>query len=175
MKINIGCGTKPILGFINTDIRILPGVDVVDDLYLKTFDENSVDVIYSCHVLEHVSRNEYLKVLERWYSLLKPDGILRLSVPDFEAVVNYYIETKDLNSLKGLLYGGQTYLQNFHYNTWDFESLKKDLEKVGFKEINRYDWRSTEHSHIDDYSQSYLPHMDKEKGRLMSLNIECTK
>ena len=27
----------------------------------------------------------------------------------------------------------------------------------------------------DDYSQSYLPHMDKENGMLMSLNLEGRK
>jgi hypothetical protein len=28
---------------------------------------------------------------------------------------------------------------------------------------------------MDDYSQSYLPHMDKENGTLMSLNLEAVK
>jgi hypothetical protein len=46
---------------------------------------------------------------------------------------------------------------------------------VGFKEVYLWDWRETEHSHIDDFSQAYLPHMDKENGVLMSLNIEAKK
>ena len=29
--------------------------------------------------------------------------------------------------------------------------------------------------YIDDYSQSYYPHMDKEDGKLMSLNVEAVK
>ena len=37
------------------------------------------------------------------------------------------------------------------------------------------DWRDTEHSELDDFSQSYLPHMDKDNGKLMSLNIEAVK
>jgi len=50
-----------------------------------------------------------------------------------------------------------------------------DLETIGFKNVKRYDWHETEHSHIDDFSQCYLPHMDKENGKLMSLNVEATK
>ena len=46
---------------------------------------------------------------------------------------------------------------------------------VGFKDIKRYDWRETEHAEFDDHSQAYLPHMDKENGTLISLNVECTK
>jgi hypothetical protein len=75
----------------------------------------------------------------------------------------------------GLLYGGQTYPENFHYCTWDFATLQKDLEDLGLTNVQRYNWRETEHAHIDDFSQAYLPHMDKESGYLMSLNIEATK
>ena len=41
--------------------------------------------------------------------------------------------------------------------------------------MKRYDLRDTEHADIDDCSQAYLPHMDKENGVLMSLNVEATK
>lgn len=34
------------------------------------------------------------------------------------------------------------------------------------------DWRDVEHRKHDDYSQSYIPYMDKENGQLMSLNVE---
>ena len=53
--------------------------------------------------------------------------------------------------------------------------MKEDLESVGFENVCRYDWRETEHSHVDDFSQSYLPHLDKENGQLMHLNVTATK
>ena len=71
--------------------------------------------------------------------------------------------------------GRQDYLYNIHYNLFDFDSLKTELERVGFREVHRYDWRETEHAHIDDYSQAYIPHMDKERGVLVSLNVECLR
>jgi len=101
--------------------------------------------------------------------------VLRIAVPDIEQAVKHYQDNKDLRLLRGFLWGGQTSGFNYHYCGWDFETLKEDLESVGFTDIKRYDWRNTDHSHIDDFSQCYLPHMDKENGKLMSLNIEAKK
>lgn len=175
-KLHLGSGENHIDGYINVDIRYLKGVDVVEDIrYLRSFKEDSIDVIYACAVLEHVIRWEYCNVLQRWYDILKPNGILRISVPNFEAIVEHYIEHKDLNLMIGMLYGGQDYEQNFHHMCWDFKTLSQDLKRVGFKSIARYDWRKTDHSDMDDYSQSYLPHMEKNTGKLMHLNIEAIK
>jgi len=176
MKLHLGCASKIINEFVNVDIREMEGVDVVDNIItLEKFQNETASLIYVSHVLEHTGRFEYMNVLKKWYEILKKGGILRIAVPDFEQVVNHYNKNRDLSLLRGFLWGGQTYEQNYHYMGWDFDSLKTDLEKVGFKNIKRYDWRNTEHSYIDDFSQCYLPHMDKENGMLMSLNIEAIK
>ena len=86
-----------------------------------------------------------------------------------------YNKYNDLNLVIGPLYGGQNYLYNIHYNTFDFNSLKEHLELSGFDDVIRYDHRETEHSSIDDFSQAYIPHMDKENGILISLNVESIK
>lgn len=176
MKLHLGCGTKRIEGFINIDIRSMDSVDVVEDIKeLKSFKDNTVSLIYASHVLEHFGRKEYKLILTRWYDLLKDAGTLRLCVPDLEQVFNHYAKFKDIEILRGFLYGGQTYDQNYHYCGWDFASLSKDLKEIGFKSVQRYNWRDTEHSSIDDFSQSYLPHMEKNTGMLMSLNLEAIK
>jgi ubiquinone/menaquinone biosynthesis C-methylase UbiE len=176
MKLHLGCGTKILDGFINVDVRKKEKVDIVADISnLSMFDKNSIHTIYACHVLEHINRHEYMNTLNHWYELLVPGGILRLSVPDMEMVFQNYNIHKDLNLLKGFIWGGQTYKENFHYCGWDLKTISQDLSEIGFSDISRYDWRQTEHAHIDDYSQCYLPHMDKENGILMSLNIEAKK
>jgi SAM-dependent methyltransferase len=176
MKLHLGCGNKIIDGFINIDFRENDGVDIVADLVnLTNFGDNSIELIYCSHVLEHFGRLEYKSILKKWYDLLIPGGILRLAVPDMEMVIEHYNENKDLEKLRGLIWGGQNYEKNIHYCGWDFNTLKKDLTEVGFTNVYRYDWRQTEHSNIDDYSQCYLPHMDKENGKLMSLNVESVK
>jgi len=176
MKLHLGCGNKHIDGFINIDARKLPKVDIVDDVKnLSKFSENSVDLIYACHILEHITRIEYTNVLTRWFKILKEGGVLRIAVPDIEKVFKHYQQYNDLRILRGFLWGGQSHGFNYHYCGWDFKTLSEDLISVGFKNIRIYNWENTEHCHIDDFSQCYLPHMDKKNGMLMSLNIEAEK
>jgi predicted SAM-dependent methyltransferase len=176
VKLHLGCGEKRIEGFINIDSRYLPTVDKVDNIrFLRSFENNSIDLIYASHVLEHFSRWDYKQCLKRWYDLLKPHGTLRIGVPDFEKIAKHYLEFGEIRALSGMIYGGQDYPENNHFWCWDFKELKKDLEEAGFTSIQRYDWCTTTHSHVDDCSQAYLPHMDKENGLLMSLNVEAIK
>jgi predicted SAM-dependent methyltransferase len=173
IKLHLGCGTKHLEGYTNIDIRYLPGVDEVNNIrFLRNYKNNSIDEIYACHVLEHFGRWEYKDVLRRWFELLKPGGKLRLAVPNFESICKYYSETNDLQSLIGLLYGGQDYDENYHYITFDYTSLSITLGDIGFSNISYY---NSETIPGDDFSKSYLPHMDKENGILMSLNLEITK
>ena len=63
----------------------------------------------------------------------------------------------------------------YHKTVYDYSDLKKVLEDNGFGNIKKWDWKDVEHGKYDDYSQAYLPHMDKINGTLISLNIECKK
>ena len=59
--------------------------------------------------------------------------------------------------------------------SYDFARLEKLLKAAGFVKVERYDWRDFLPADYDDYSRSYLPHMDFDNGRLMSLNITAKK
>lgn len=176
MKLHLGCGNKYIPGYVHIDAVEFDHIDHVASIDRLSFIEsNTVDVIYNCHVLEHFKRADVENILEEWYRVLKPGGILRTAVPDFEAICNVYNSTGDLSKVIGPIMGRQNYLYNIHYNVFDFKTLSAHLNRIGFQDIKRWDWRETEHAHIDDYSQSYIPHMDKENGILMSLNIQGQK
>jgi ubiquinone/menaquinone biosynthesis C-methylase UbiE len=141
-------------------------------------DDNTVSLIYASHVLEHFGRYAYKDVLKEWFRVLQSGGILRLSVPDFAVCAAIYYEKgleDGLSGLVGLIIGGQRNEHDFHKMIFDEEYLSSDLLAIGFSEVRRWDWRSTEHTGVDDYSQAYLPHLHKENGRLMSLNIEAVK
>ena len=97
-------------------------------------------------------------------------------MPDLEAVFAAYFYYKDLRLLQNMLYGSQRHPYDFHYTAWDFKTLKEDLESVGFYKVQLWDWQSVDpYNFVDDYSQAYLPHLAKQKGKLMSLNVEATK
>jgi len=178
-KLHVGCGPRFIPGFTHVDLVDFPHVDHVADARSLSFAEsNSVDLVYASHVLEHFGRWEFMEPLREWYRVLKPGGVLRLSVPDFSACAAIYYEDgleDGLTGLVGLVVGGQKDSYDFHKMVFDEPFLTDALHEIGFSCIRRWDWREAEHSETDDYSQAYLPHMDKEKGRQMSLNLEASK
>ena len=175
-KLHLGCGEKFIPGWEHVDAKPFPHIDVVADVAdLSMYQGGSADLIYACHVLEHFGRNRYKDVLEEWYRVLAPGGVLRLAVPDFSAVYAEYAKGRPLQDLLSLLVGGQKDEHDFHYMVFDYDHLVSSLTAIGFHQVSRYDWWKTEHADMDDYSQAYLPHMNNKNGRLMSLNVEAKK
>lgn len=176
MKLHLGCGQRYIPGFIHIDAIDYPHVDHVAAIDSLSFIQDStIDLIYNCHVLEHFKRRDVGRVLLEWRRVLKPQGTLRVSVPDFGSLCDVYRQYGRLDLVIGALFGRQDYLYNIHYNVFDFDDLSAALTRAGFVNVRRYDWRRTEHADVDDYSQAYIPHMDKERGKLISLNVECDK
>lgn len=184
--LHLGCSDTKIPGFVNIDIVETPATDWVCDIrFLSHVEDNSVDLIYACNVLEHIGKTEFYSVLKRWCAVLKPEGILRLSVPNLEAVFKYYVETGDMEGIYSSVYGGQKTEYDCHRWGWDFKTLKKDLTKCGYRDVRYYDRDKTEHAHIRDWSENYLPQLmndritiyytEWKKGTNIALNVEATK
>lgn len=174
-KLHLGCGKAYLPGWINVDIFSTVRADAYHDVTALPYERESFDLIYASHIAEHIHRHMVLATLNHWVSLLKPGGLLRLAVPDFEAACERYAKTKDISEIMGLLYGGQNCHLNRHTVAFDAYSLSYYMKLAGLTGIKRWDWRIKEHAAYDDYSQSYLPHMDKANGTLMSLNLEGIK
>ncbi len=178
IKLHLGCGSKYIPGFIHIDVIEGDHIDHQASVCILPYPDDSADLIYASHVLEHFGRFEMRNLLREWCRVLAPGGILRLAVPDFTACAKIYYEEglKDgLSGLIGLICGGQRNEYDFHKMIFDEPFLTGELFASGFREVRRWDWRLTEHADIDDYSQAYIPHLDKENGTLMSLNLEAVK
>jgi SAM-dependent methyltransferase len=175
MKLHLGCGKRYIPGYTHIDVIEYPHIDIVNSVdRLPMIEDESCDVVYSCHVLEHFHKKVIIDVLHEWLRVLKVNGTLRISVPDMQSLLKVYEKTDDLSLILGPIFGRCNYLYNFHYTGFDFKSLKHVLELAGAKDVRRYDWRLTEHADVDDYSQAYIP-QDKINGTLISLNVEATK
>lgn len=182
MKLNLGCWHRYIPGFIHVDLCDMDHIDYktsIDDLSM--FQDSCASLIYSSHSFEYFNRTEAVSVLIEWRRVLKPGGILRLAVPDFDSLIEVYKRTEKIEKILGPLYGqmdinnGKEEQTLYHRTTYNFKSLKKLLDENGFKNVQRYDWQDTIHKDYDDHSQAYYPHMDKENGILVSLNVEATK
>ena len=182
INLHLGCGKRRLPGYINIDIINYPSVDrIMDVTNLDAFDDNSVSIIYASHILEHFFLHEVDQILSEWYRVLRSEGVLRLSVPDFEKLVFVYNKYKDIRLIMGPLYGKGVIIganETPHRFVYDEATLRKLLREAGFNNITRWDWRKVfvgELKDFDDYSQAYIPHMDKKNGELISLNIEAYK
>lgn len=175
----MGCGWRDFgSDWVHIDAGDYPHLDHKSITNLKDFEDNSVDLIYASHVIEYFDRIEVIDLLSEWRRVLKPNGILRLAVPNFKVLSRLYLDgVIKLDNCLGPLYGKMPMddITIYHKTTYDFDSLENILVSCGFRDCRTYDWRETEHSHFDDHSQAYVPHMDKENGVLISLNVECNK
>ena len=178
VKIHIGAGNRDFgEGWYNIDGANFPHIHSHDITKLD-FEDDSVDLIYASHVLPYFDREEVVPVLKEWKRVLKPGGVLRLAVTNFQVIAGLYSNGKyPLKNFLGPMFGkwkiGKKYV--YHKTTYDCADLMELLSSVGMKSIRRWDWREVDHGIFDDHSQAYLPHMDKENGVLISLNIECQK
>lgn len=69
-----------------------PEVDIAMDVKNLTFAENSLDAIYSFHVLDHLYPREVKDTMQNWYSRLKPrTGFLFVFTNDFEFITRSFV------------------------------------------------------------------------------------
>lgn len=181
-KVHLGCWHRVIPGFIHVDLCDMPHINHKSNIdQLPFFDDGSVDLIYCSHALEYFDRDQARDVPKEWHRVLAPGGLLRLAVPNFEALIKVYQISGELTRVLGPLYGkmsidtpdGRTTL--YHKTTYDESSLSTLMQECGFVMPERWDWRNTEHAAVDDHSQAYFPHMQKETGILVSLNLQARK
>ena len=110
--------------------------------------ENSIDLIYSSHMVEHLDKAETSLFFKNCIKILKPGGILRIVVPDFDILIDKYLNNKDVDEFiyssclvgekpKSLLKKLQYMIQGhgWHHQMFTKKSLKKKLEMHGYKSI----------------------------------------
>lgn len=79
--------------------RNLPDNILVHDLALGIpFESGSVDAVYHSHTLEHLDRDIVEVFLTEVLRVLKPGGIHRIVVPDFELVCRGYLAHLDASA-----------------------------------------------------------------------------
>ena len=136
-KVNLGCGHIPLAGYVNVDMRELPGVDVVADVGELPFEEASLREVFSAHLLEHFPQEELIRrLLPHWHDLLAPGAAFRAVAPDGEAMLaNFAAGRYAFEDFREVLFGAQDYEGDFHYNLLTPTSLGKILEDAGFRDV----------------------------------------
>ena len=93
VRLNIGCGSRFHNSWLNIDQygdnSEIFSWNILDG---QPFPDNSIDVVYCAHVLEHFDRVGANLFLNEIYRILKPNGILRIVVPNLEEICKSYLQ-----------------------------------------------------------------------------------
>ncbi|MHC4442605.1 MAG: class I SAM-dependent methyltransferase [Planctomycetota bacterium] len=211
-KLNLGCGNFLLSGWTNIDRGDNQGStpekeeDFVKlDVFraLSELPDKSVDYITSEQFFEHFTRQEGVALMRECYRVLHQDGVLRIQVPDLEAVVLLYlnkIPEADWNTVQlphrlahiqgsndpyGKLLPSEQYTRamminnGFHMDghkfLYDFETIKQSLELAGFSYITRTRFNESKHEPLSRIDR----HDGGPTGRSwvpkVALTVEATK
>ncbi len=96
VRLNLGCGARFHADWLNLDIAPLaPEVLAADLRSGIPLPNASCDAVYHCAVLEHLRPPEARFFLDECRRVLKKTGILRVGIPDLEAISRLYLQKLD--------------------------------------------------------------------------------
>jgi predicted SAM-dependent methyltransferase len=209
-RVNLGCGLQTPSGWINVDgswnarlakhpwirrallsLNLLPAdtlnipwsssIFIHDIRQPLPFSDGSVAAIYASHVLEHLYREEGQRLVNESLRVLAKGGVLRVVVPDLEAIVREYMGERPfgaltrevgrlsradrLNQRMLMRYPTPIYPHLLHriYDSWkdlhshkwmyDAESLIALFEGGGFVQVRRREYRDSEIEGIEQLEE----------------------
>jgi predicted SAM-dependent methyltransferase len=88
-KLNLGCGPDRRPGWVNADLG-LTGDPHLDVTRRFPFADETFALVFSEHLLEHLTEAEAARCLREVFRVLRPGGLLRLSTPDLSYFVAMY-------------------------------------------------------------------------------------
>lgn len=149
-RLHWGCGDVKPHGWINSDIRDGPGVDiagnVLDGLPLE---DDSIDYIASQHVLPELKIYDQVSALRELKRVLKPGGVLRLCLPDLDLAIDAYRSGRrdyfhiwDWDTISGNFITHALWY-NYTRTPFTYEFTEELLRKASFKDITRVTYRQT--------------------------------
>lgn len=161
-KVNLGVGPLPIHPqhlqvMKNLDEWILvdkyvkeEGIQNWDATTLVPIPNDSMELIYASHLLEHISHPQVPKTLKLWYDKLKNGGEVIINVPDLvwaaKQIVKYendrpldsavFTDFFHHNGLLDIVYGTHAHEGERHQSGYTKKALTGLLEDAGFTEVS---------------------------------------
>jgi predicted SAM-dependent methyltransferase len=125
-------------GWLNVDLVGRQPIDLALDLRKRfPFPDGSIDVVFHEHVIEHLTYQDAIAVLSECVRVLRPAGVLRVTVPDFGRYLNSYVHGTDFigavrpDRFSRLIALSEVAYCYGHRSVWDVETLGGVLEALG--------------------------------------------
>jgi predicted SAM-dependent methyltransferase len=134
--LHLGAGSTRLPNLINCDYYN-PDADMkVDATDLSAFEDGSIDLIESHHMIEHLGFAESEKALREWYRVLRPGGLLVVTCPDITRICVRWLKytllypvhprPEKLEYILRMLVGSQ------EHSAYDARRMRRLLPEAGF-------------------------------------------
>jgi len=153
--LEIGPGKHPVdPRWDMMDMIQRPGITYKHDARIRPWPikDNQYQLVYMSHVLEHIPWFDTIDTLAEVLRILKPGGFVEIWVPNFELIVDAYLERKCMDNwykfnpkkdymtwINGRLFTYGPGEENWHRAAFDEESLKGCLVAAGFRTTVKLD------------------------------------
>lgn len=156
VKLNIGSFINMFYyGWTNTDNIDMSSFAEHNGYIFRRHDANTpfpikdetIDFIFSSHMLEHLTRNNGIVFLKECHRIMKYGAVIRIAVPDVEMLMDDYING-DLDFLKHISPGAEAAICDIdkfsevalmnHHQIFDRCKLTTLLKAVGFSDVREH-------------------------------------
>lgn len=129
IKLNLGSGTSRYQDYLSVDLHT--DADLNHDLTTPLpYKDGTVDAIYSSHVIEHFTRDEWENVRKDWARVIKKGGTIEIRCPDIIKVSKQLSTAKtkeDFDLALTRIYGAQCHDGDYHKNGFNKVKLMLDF------------------------------------------------
>ncbi len=155
-RLHLGCGPNVMQGWGNLDVAGGPGSYRCDLKQPLPKADSSVRYIYTEHFIEHIERDDGVRLMRECHRVLTDDGVLRVSTPDLRFLVKEY-ESGRLGEWADMNWhpASSCRLLNESMRLWghvflyDEEELRQMLGEAGFRSIDRVPYRKSRHAPLE--------------------------
>lgn len=178
IKLELGSGKRAGMeGWFFID-KIALGADFILDMTESLpFPDDSVTMIYTSHLLEHLTSPQIKNLLGECRRVLKPGGILSVAVPDVKIYLDAYYNSRELDrekffrciegrvalspeNIKLDCVNYMAYMGGAHHYMFDEECLLARLRQAGFGKVAK---------------RAFDKNLDKEINKHQTIYAQCKK
>lgn len=186
VKLHIGCGSDYKEDYINIDGFDRSVADLIALSHKLPFTNNSVDLIESHHLLEHLSYSEFRDTIREWHRALKYGGKITAECPDLIENMKIFLSsdyTKRWLWYRGehpygrlrAIYGVDWGPGQLHKSGFDKERITGLLDESGLKGIKCSSASGTPEEGENFIVEAYKPTVEDEGFSLILPTFSAVK
>lgn len=147
IHLDMGCGNYIYLNYIGVDPWIDHPRVLKEDMSKVPLPANSVAKIYSSHSLEHRVKYDIVPILQEWERLLKPDGEIRIRVPNLIWACTNWLKHQTNDWHMDVIYGLCTNPGEEHRTGFTAPIMQNYIDHTGLKTVQYNDlWTHDQHT-----------------------------